>query len=345
MATNRKRSPFQSGTITNNPLTSGGTTLNSAALANLPAVAAPDIMAIVLDPTGVGGNPEIVWVTAHTASATSATITRGQEGTTARQHALAIAWAHIPTILDYLPEYTTNDKYKYLNLKAAEDGYQWSNPHELLQSLLRQGVYKGLHLLGSVSGQGPLATNTLQGLGWTAILAGTGAVVIPTVSQFMSLRRLATGATVNSDSGLKGALLLAANDWTLEAEVYLDSLADQTIIIGAKTDAGNYADENGLIAFRVTGTGNIIGVCDSAGVETTRDSGFVPVLTTRRVLRIEVRSGGTIVRFYVDGAQVGADVTTNIPTGQLYLSAGIRNTAAADKVMYLGDAVAYREVA
>lgn len=97
----RIKTPFISGTILNNPLAIGDTTLSSAALANLAAVASPDIAAIILDPAGSAGNPEVVWVTAHTASATTATISRGQEGSTARQHLLAVAWAHGPTIMDF----------------------------------------------------------------------------------------------------------------------------------------------------------------------------------------------------------------------------------------------------
>lgn len=97
----RIRSAYVSGTILNNPLAIGDTTLSSAALANLPAVASPDYAALILDPAGSAGNPEIVWVTAHTASATTATIARAKEGTTARQHLLAVAWAHGPTIMDF----------------------------------------------------------------------------------------------------------------------------------------------------------------------------------------------------------------------------------------------------
>lgn len=83
------------GTITDNPLTSGATTMNSAGLANLAAVSSTEAI-ITLDPNRVAGAPEIVVVTAHTGSATSATIQRGQFGTTARQHASGTAWVHGP---------------------------------------------------------------------------------------------------------------------------------------------------------------------------------------------------------------------------------------------------------
>lgn len=87
------------GTTTDNPLLVGATTINSAGLANLPVVSSAHAV-LVLDPLRVNGAPEIVVVTAHTASATSATITRGAYGTTARQHASGTVWVHAPTIDD-----------------------------------------------------------------------------------------------------------------------------------------------------------------------------------------------------------------------------------------------------
>ena len=98
----RLRSDFKNGTITDNPLTNVATTINSAAFANLPTVTAPDELTLVLDPTASAGAPEIVRVTAHTASATSVTVARGQEGTAARQHASGMTWRHTGTSSDFV---------------------------------------------------------------------------------------------------------------------------------------------------------------------------------------------------------------------------------------------------
>ncbi len=95
------RTPFVDGTIDDDPLTSGATTLTATELADLAAVASPDIAKIILDPSGSAGAPEVVYVTAHTGSATTATIVRAREGSTGRQHAKDIAWVHGPTNLDY----------------------------------------------------------------------------------------------------------------------------------------------------------------------------------------------------------------------------------------------------
>lgn len=89
-----------SGTITDNPLSSGATTVNSAGFAALPVVSAPDTMWLVLDPVGVNGAPEIVKITAHTAAATSVTVTRAQQSTTARSHPTSSAWAVATTADD-----------------------------------------------------------------------------------------------------------------------------------------------------------------------------------------------------------------------------------------------------
>lgn len=85
---------FLAGQVSDNPLSNSATTINSAGFSALPVVAAPDIMWLTLDPNGDDGAPEIVKVTAHSASATSVTVVRAQQGTTARSHDLNTVWNH-----------------------------------------------------------------------------------------------------------------------------------------------------------------------------------------------------------------------------------------------------------
>jgi hypothetical protein len=101
----RLRGNFLSGTVSDNPLLVSATTLNSANLATLPVVDSAHHMALTLDPSGLTGSPEIVWVTAHSAAATSATILRAQEGTSARQFSQNTTWINAPTKLDYTLPY------------------------------------------------------------------------------------------------------------------------------------------------------------------------------------------------------------------------------------------------
>lgn len=97
----RKRQISIGGLVEDNPLTSGATTLTSASLAAVNSgVASDEHMAIVLDPDGMDGAPEVAYVTALTALAGSATVARGQEGTSARAHAKGTPWVHAPTVRD-----------------------------------------------------------------------------------------------------------------------------------------------------------------------------------------------------------------------------------------------------
>lgn len=92
----RIRGDYVSGTV-DVTLGAADTTLSSAGLADLPAVASPDVAALVLFN---GSDYEIVHVTAHTAAATSATIARAQEGSTASTWTAGATWHNGPTELD-----------------------------------------------------------------------------------------------------------------------------------------------------------------------------------------------------------------------------------------------------
>lgn len=106
----RLRRNFLSGKVGDSPLSSASTTLSSTALAGVPVIDTTSHLALVLDPDAVGGSPEIVWITAHAAGASSATILRGQEGTTARQHTFNTSWVHSLTAYDLTVVGTTSYK-------------------------------------------------------------------------------------------------------------------------------------------------------------------------------------------------------------------------------------------
>lgn len=90
---------FQGGELDADP-GAAGTSISSPDLSSMMVVGSPDTLTVVLDPHGVNGAPEIVYVTAHTASATSATVTRGQEGTAGRAHPIGTAWVAPITAAD-----------------------------------------------------------------------------------------------------------------------------------------------------------------------------------------------------------------------------------------------------
>ena len=103
----RLRSGTVYGTLSDALLTnsSGAVTMNSLGLGSAfcPAVAAPQYMAVILDPQQQVGAPEIVWVTAHTGSANTATVVRAQESSTLRAHNSGEFWVAGPTPEDYFP--------------------------------------------------------------------------------------------------------------------------------------------------------------------------------------------------------------------------------------------------
>lgn len=89
------------GTVADNPLLAGATTFNSSGLVNLSAVIAKHAI-ITLDPLRQYGSPEIIIVTTHNVSATTATISRGAYGTIPRQHPQGTLWVHAPTNEDFI---------------------------------------------------------------------------------------------------------------------------------------------------------------------------------------------------------------------------------------------------
>ena len=82
------------GRTSNNPLLIGDLTLTSTGLEDLDIVTGGDVAYLVLDPEKEFGAIEIVQVTAHSASSDTATIVRGQLGTSARQHDLNTYFVH-----------------------------------------------------------------------------------------------------------------------------------------------------------------------------------------------------------------------------------------------------------
>lgn len=99
---------------TANPITLSSNVVTTAtwpsAPANMPNVASPDILKLSVEPSTP--NEEILYVTAYTSGATSATVTRAAEGPgTARTHA-GTAWVHGPTAADFT----------YVNIIGNSDG-------------------------------------------------------------------------------------------------------------------------------------------------------------------------------------------------------------------------------
>jgi hypothetical protein len=96
----RVRQNFVGGLIDDNPLTAGSSTVTSGAFGAVPVIGNTQHYPIIIDPDGVFGDPEIVWIITHTLSSTTVNVLRGQENTLARQHPRDTPWVHGPTARD-----------------------------------------------------------------------------------------------------------------------------------------------------------------------------------------------------------------------------------------------------
>lgn len=113
--TNSIRGELSSG------VAAGDTTLDAAIFAELPAVSSPDTLRLTLDPgreEGLG-KPEIVEVTAHSASSTSVTVTRAVE--TGNNGGSAQAWPSGTTVVHAL---TSGDADNFVTETFANATYQ-----------------------------------------------------------------------------------------------------------------------------------------------------------------------------------------------------------------------------
>lgn len=103
----RLRANNISGTITDNPLLIGATTINSPGFVDLPTVNTTNHLILILDPLELSGAAEIVQVTAHAAASSTVTVVRGAETTTPRQHGLGTTWFHGPVVSDWVESVTS----------------------------------------------------------------------------------------------------------------------------------------------------------------------------------------------------------------------------------------------
>lgn len=102
----RLRANLQSGIITDDPLTTTTTVINSANFATLPAVDGTTHLPIILNPSQAAvpsTNAEIVYITSHSSGATVATVVRAREGTAASGYNSTATWVHGPTVADHGP--------------------------------------------------------------------------------------------------------------------------------------------------------------------------------------------------------------------------------------------------
>lgn len=81
---------------------SSDTTIAAAELASWPVIDATNHMAVMVDWDRATGTPFILYITAHSSGATTATVAKDQEGTTATSVPIGTECIHGPTVQDYI---------------------------------------------------------------------------------------------------------------------------------------------------------------------------------------------------------------------------------------------------
>lgn len=210
-------------------------------------------------------------------------------------------------------------------------------PANTIQGLLRSFVDNGtFQTWWAVTDLANFSTTTatLVGVGCYTVLDAAGSMAHNTTS---GLTDTTTGGTNGNDAGIGGVACPANRGFVASATLIATSAASQNVIMGMATSAAaQFADANNVVGIRVNGTGNYFGVSDSGGTETTRDTSVLPDGSTKQRFTVR-KASNSLVQFFRNNSQIGADVTTNIPTTLMFAVCGIETLTNATKVFAFGD--------
>ena len=214
-----------------------------------------------------------------------------------------------------------------------------------LEDFIEAGANKIVYILGGASATTITAADKRIGIGFE--WSGSTSMSPSTVVDGAWAMNLAGGAAepvLNAGTNINKA----SDDWTITMRVLMGDPAGRTrgIVFGLSSGGSVNGTATNKIFWSILPSGNFIGRSDSGGSETTRDSGTAPDGSTEHTLRIEMRSGGSIVRFYFDNSKVGADVTTNIPssTDMQLVFGGTSTSGETALTIHIADLMIWREV-
>lgn len=200
--------------------------------------------------------------------------------------------------------------------------------------------FASLHILGGSTNAVIDSTDRVD-IGWRALSTGTSNI---TIGADMPGGIKLTVTTSGDDAGFQGSAFTGpSHDWVIGCRVkQTASAVSQDFFMGLKFDTAQFtATDINNVGFRLSGTGNYLGVTDDNGTESTRDTGNND--TSEHALRIECSGNGTVVKFFFDNVQVGADVITNItPSMDTGLACGLTGSDGADHSFWISDLYAYR---
>lgn len=241
----RHRQNFIGGLIEDNPLASGATTITSAALAAVDEVVlGTTYIPIVLDPDGIGGAPEIAYITAHSTAATTATISRAEESTAAREHKQDIRWVHGPTSADFASDWALIDEIELASLTA---NITFSSIPDYWRDLVVVGEIR---------------TDNANNADTTQVTVGNGSPDVGANYRYHRTRIMKDGTTAaaNAEGANSIEITCVANN------------ADAGIFTQLEISFFRYADSSRKR--HVLGRGSILGNIDSATASDTRASSW-----------------------------------------------------------------------
>ena len=295
------------------PLTYNGGT-------NVPTLAGDYFAMAILDANAVPR--EIVYVTAYTAGATTATITRGQEGTTGVTHDAGVIVLHSPTVYDYNP--LTNPAW------AAKGDLLVGTANDTAQILSSTGATDGQVLTRDVAETSGMKWATP---GWTKIIDDA----------------LASATNVSSVTGTWGinAGVLRQSNAAVNAEAYYNQAISPAGTIAVQCEAA-FVSGSGTrrfgIEFRARGSAgeNMVAYIESTdGTNWTPrvERGGASLLYTGSAISVSAGTyktflcivSGVFLDFIVDGVNVGRINASNMVATYDYRYIGFyTNTAVAD---------------
>jgi hypothetical protein len=241
-----------SGTVSDNPLAIGATSITGPGISDIPVVDTTNHILLILDPAEIYGAAEIVKVTAHTAGSITATILRAQEGTTARAHILNTVWVHGPVVTDITGDAHTGTYAPLTYIKAAgntEPGHlEWTHNGDTAYLM---------HFTTGISFTGATGTSALLGIGIgdgdgvTKNEGGTGILLSNKKSGFGI--RGSNNPTITST----GAHLFHLQQNSMAPLVYLESTTDSVAdLLTVVCNTGSPASDQVLTRWQtVSGSG------------------------------------------------------------------------------------------
>jgi hypothetical protein len=335
----RLRQSFQRGAITSNPLGAAGTSITSPAFASLVEVAGGDILALTLDPEGAFGAPEIVHVTAHGPASTTVTVTRGEEGTVAREHPSGTVWRHGATVADYgevegANVLSTGEAAGLVLTSDGADGAQWIASGTTLPALL-DDIRDNKSLLALVNMVRSETTNGVLVPLYMQTRLTNGANTVGADGGVFSLITLTTG---NAHAGINTVNRTAVANrnpyaaFILTSRAAIAALKAQGWGFHQDTTAENFPTTTKHKAmFRSVTTGALFAVTGNASAEETTSLSASHTLGTAGLFEVFTLDEGVTWKFKIGGVEV-ASHSTQVPTvtEPMNLVVGIENNTTTD---------------